>query len=199
LDSDVLDTYGEVTVKKNGRHMSEQTIKRLWKGKSKMVVWPVSNCNTSGKREHFVHELRKHIYVDVYGKCGDRNCSRSRACYLSFAKSYYFYLSFENCICKDYVTEKLFNVLQYDIVPVVLGGANYTRAAPPGSFIDALSFKSPKDLALHLKNVASNFTLYRSFFKWKAAQQLFQGDIGGPRPSSLVEHFFTLPCLEPRY
>ncbi|XP_077501260.1 alpha-(1,3)-fucosyltransferase C-like [Amblyomma americanum] len=171
LDSDVLDTYGEVKVKKNGHHFFKRTLKRLWQGKFKMADWAASSCNTSGTREHFVHELRKHIYVDVYGKCGDQNCSRSIACYRSLAKSYY-YLSFENSICKDCVTEKLFKVLQYDIVPVVLGRVSYSRAAPAGSFMDALSFKFPKDLALYIKNVASDFILYSSFFKWKGMYQV---------------------------
>ena len=60
---------------------------------------------------------------------------------------YKFYLSFENAVCKDYVTEKFFKVLNYDIVPVVLGGADYSKLAPEKSYIDARDFKSIADLA----------------------------------------------------
>jgi alpha-1,3-fucosyltransferase len=60
--------------------------------------------------------------------------------------TYKFYLSFENTVCPDYVTEKLFKILAHDVVPVVYGGADYTQQAPPISYIDARKFK-PKDLA----------------------------------------------------
>jgi hypothetical protein len=31
--------------------------------------------------------------------------------------------SFENSVCDDYVTEKLFKILPFDVVPIVYGGA----------------------------------------------------------------------------
>ena len=37
------------------------------------------------------------------------------------ATHYMFYLSFENSLCDDYVTEKLWGWLKRDIVPVVMG------------------------------------------------------------------------------
>ena len=67
---------------------------------------------------------------------------------------FYFYLAFENSICKDYVTEKFFRGLQVTIwnilwpkqicqapvVPIVLGGANYSALAPNYSFIHVDDF-----------------------------------------------------------
>ncbi|KAH9364711.1 hypothetical protein HPB48_018050 [Haemaphysalis longicornis] len=134
-----------------------------------MAGWAVSHCKTASRREEYVEELRKYATVDVYGECGTKKCPRkiSSECYQLFAKKYFFYLSFENSICREYVTEKLFNVLHYDIIPVVLGGANYTAIAPPDSFIDALTFRSPKHLAEHLRSVAGDFELYRKYLRWK--------------------------------
>ena len=34
---------------------------------------------------------------------------------------YKFYFAFENSLCDDYITEKFFNMLKHNIVPVVLG------------------------------------------------------------------------------
>lgn len=61
---------------------------------------------------------------------------------------------------QDYVTEKFYLALQLDVVPVVFGGGSYAAIAPPNSFINALDFPSPKELAKYLKMVAANSTVY---------------------------------------
>ena len=53
-----------------------------------------------------------------------------------------FYLAFENSLCRDYITEKFWKVLSYNVVPVVLNGVNMTRVAPPHSYIDIKDFDS---------------------------------------------------------
>jgi hypothetical protein len=45
------------------------------------------------------------------------------------------------------------------VVPVVYGGANYSRIAPPHSYIDARQFE-PKQLANYLKKLDANDTLF---------------------------------------
>ena len=36
----------------------------------------VSNCNTHSRREAYVAEMRKYVDVDVYGRCGQLNCTK---------------------------------------------------------------------------------------------------------------------------
>ncbi|CAN7950674.1 unnamed protein product, partial [Ixodes hexagonus] len=166
-DSDVLTPYGE-TVKKSNIAAKRDHV-ALWRLKTRVAIWLVSRCNTPSGRENYTEELRKHVQVDIYGDCGDHQCSKENytACYREFERKYFFILAFENSICRDYVTEKFFRALDFDLVPVVFGGANYSQIAPPGSYIDALSFRSPRDLAEYLQKVARNATLYASFFEWK--------------------------------
>ena len=83
------------------------------------------------------------------------------------ADKYMFYLSLENSICKDYITEKFFDPLQTYIVPVVLGGANHSGISPPHSFIDASRSETPEALANLLNKIANNDALYASYFWWK--------------------------------
>ena len=83
-------------------------------------------------------------------------------------KHYYrFYLSFENAVCRDYVTEKVFNSLQLNTIPVLLGGANYTRLLPPGSFINAGDHATPEHLAAHLHALLRDDQLFSSYFSWR--------------------------------
>lgn len=60
----------------------------------------------------------------------------------------------------DYITEKFYQALQLEVVPVVLGGGPYKDVAPPDSFVDALAFPSPKLLASYLKKLAADRTGY---------------------------------------
>lgn len=55
----------------------------------------------------------------------------------------------------------------YNVVPIVYGGANYNIFAPPGSYINALDYDSPKELADHLKTLMKNPQEYAKYFRWK--------------------------------
>lgn len=89
------------------------SLSKIIQGKTKPVIWFVSNCLARSGRQEFVNELSKHIPVDVYGRCGSRYCSRSKDCFAEIAEpEYFFYLSLENSLCADYVTEKLYNALR---------------------------------------------------------------------------------------
>lgn len=87
---------------------------KLIKKKKKNAIWFVSNCQSVGGREKYVEELSKHMIVDVFGKCGNEiKCPRDEDCFKKIVEpEYYFYLSFENSLCQDYVTEKLFTALK---------------------------------------------------------------------------------------
>ncbi|KAK7084032.1 Galactoside 3(4)-L-fucosyltransferase [Halocaridina rubra] len=82
--------------------------------KNKFIAWFVSNCKSASGRENLVRSLQQYIPVDIYGECGPYKCKRSEQthCYEMLEKDYKFYLSFENSLCKDYITEKFFHLLQ---------------------------------------------------------------------------------------
>ncbi len=80
--------------------------------------------------------------------------------------TYKFYLAFENSLCEDYVTEKLFRSLTTEIVPIVNGGTNCSRDAPPHSFINVEDYSSPQELARYLKRLGANETEYSAYFDW---------------------------------
>jgi hypothetical protein len=94
-DSDVFVPYGKII-----KCDQNFKVKHKFEGKKKSIAWVVSNCKTIGKREVYVKELKKYIDVDIYGKCGDFECSKNNKslCYEMIAKNYKFYLSFENSV-----------------------------------------------------------------------------------------------------
>ena len=180
-DSDVSAPYGSFVPRPEPTNV-EPILKRV-RGlpKPKLVAWVVSNCNTNSKREDYVTELQKLIPVDIFGKCGTMSCpgTRSADCSSLLERDYLFYLAFENSKCTDYVTEKLFITLTMDIVPIVMGGANYSAIAPPGSFIDVNDFSSAQELAEELKRLSNAREEYLNFFRWKTETTMLRRSLLG--------------------
>jgi hypothetical protein len=97
------------------------------------VVSLITNCDATTKRIEYVNELGKYIPVKFYGGCGkpcpnvSRITNKTAACKDIIGTEFRFFLAFENSICKDYITEKFFYSLNYNIIPVVLGGGDYSK------------------------------------------------------------------------
>ena len=144
--------------------------------KTKSIAWFVSKCDTTYKygsqREKYVKELRKYIDVDIFGECGPRKCPKTDMghCMQMLTTRYRFYLGFENSLCHQYVTEKFFRAFrdQTEVVPVVLGGHDYKRYLPEGTYINAADFRSPKDLAKHLRALSKDVYAYAAILEKKS-------------------------------
>ena len=137
--------------------------------KKHIVAWFVSNCHTSSIREAYAEGFGEHVDLHQYGCGGQYICPKSNTseCNRLLNDDYKFYLSFENSLCRDYVTEKLWKILQINVVPIVLGYANYSEILPPHSYIDVRDFASPRHLADYLKVLNANDTLYNEYFGWR--------------------------------
>lgn len=102
--------------------------------KTTAVAWISSNCNTLSGREKYIQNLSDELYkydlvLDIYGTCGSLLCPKFHMehCLYTVQIDYFFYLAFENSFGEDYVTESILHGLQNFAVPIVYGGANYTR------------------------------------------------------------------------
>lgn len=74
-----------------------------------------------------------------------------------------FVLAYENTIHNDYVSEKIYDVLQSGSVPVYYGAPNITDYVPKECFIDRRDFVGYKDLYTFLKNMTDE--TYESYRK----------------------------------
>ena len=70
------------------------------------------------------------------------------------------------------MTEKFYNILPYNVIPVVYNGANMSLLAPPHSFIDVAQFKSVEKLAEYLSLLDTNDALFSSHFWWREYYRL---------------------------
>jgi len=140
--------------------------KETLSSKSDLVLWISSHCSTNSHREEYIMELKNHIPITMLGSCGEGLDSHA----WKNVGWHKFYLSMENSLCDDYITEKFFTILQeYDTVPVVMGPPklSYERIAPPNSFIHVQDFKTPKDLAKYLLYLDSHPEEYLKYLAWK--------------------------------
>lgn len=165
--SDVFVPYGCYKPKADPK---DEDIAQMIGNKTRLVAWMASNCHTQSDRARYYKDLRKYIQIDVFGACGNLTCQKwgnysgQNPCG-GVKDMYKFYFSFENSICTDYVTEKVWRTLGKS-VPIVLGGADYKNILPPNSFIDVRDFKSAKDLANYLLELDQNMEKYSTYFHW---------------------------------
>ena len=154
---------------------SDAIKKNYFVSKTNEVAWFVSNCDGYLRNELARKLISYGVKIVVGGKCSHLFPNQFFRSHPLDLKTFKFYFSAENSLCDGYITEKYWkNPFNYDMIPIVLGGSNYSNPmlAIPGSFIDAMSFDSPKALAEHILAVSSNATKYNSYFDWKNSWEL---------------------------
>jgi hypothetical protein len=146
-------------------------------GKTRLAFILTTNCFCQSNRLSLVHEMQKHARhhsIDIVGKCGHINylakqCKElsSKECRRKLSRKYMFMLAFENSLCEDYITEKFFESLLFDFVPVVYGAGDYTKWIPKSAYIDVRDFKTVSALVSYLQYLSKNATAYNLYFSWK--------------------------------
>ncbi|XP_063414149.1 4-galactosyl-N-acetylglucosaminide 3-alpha-L-fucosyltransferase FUT6-like [Mytilus trossulus] len=178
-ESDITLPFGVLTKKENPNKLNYT---KIFQAKQKDIAWIVSHCGTNSRREDYVKELQKYINVDIYGECGNLKChsqhpikmSNLKACKSYVSQKYKFYLSFENSLCMNYVSEKVYDIFEDDnmMLPVVRGAPNIISVLPEGTFIPTIKFKSPKQLAAFLTKIGSSEQKYTSYLRKKHSYSL---------------------------
>lgn len=141
------------------------------------VIYLQSGCNPPSDRDAYIFELMKYIKVDSYGACLNNKelpehlkspLTMHDDALREFVGQYKFALTFENAICDDYITEKLWRPLAAGAVPVYKGAPNVRHWLPDNSSVILVDdFKSPQDLARHLNEIASNEREYNKYLDFK--------------------------------
>ena len=136
----------------------------------------VSNC--ASWRIDYLRALSKHFPVHFLGRCGEKPTNvppgiefdtrgrlKDKA---SAVKAYKFVFAGENSITQDYVTEKIFHVLQTGpAVPVYIGAPNVADFVPSLDALVVATHLEPEELGALLRNVSGDAERWRSFHAWR--------------------------------
>ncbi|KAL7011759.1 hypothetical protein ACKWTF_014432 [Chironomus riparius] len=153
-----------------------ELLKFIKTSKTKMAAWFSSHCGVASNRENLAKKIQEFMQVDIYGKCGNLTCSipniysqdGRQHCTEMLNTTYKFYLSFENSICTDYMTEKVFLNMDNFIVPILYNGiTDMQHFLPPHSYIHVNDSSSVEDLVNYLKYLDKNPQEYANYFWWK--------------------------------
>lgn len=141
------------------------------------IVYVQSDCYTPSDRERYVKELMRYIDIDSYGQClnnrkmpDDINgfLKLHSSEYYKFLAQYKFNIAFENAVCNDYMTEKLFRPFEVGAVPIVMGSPAAKDWMPnEKSAVFVNDFKHPKDLADFVKYLNANDDEYAQYMRYK--------------------------------
>jgi drug/metabolite transporter (DMT)-like permease len=152
-------------------------------GRTKLVLWYVSNCKTPSEREIYAQQLLAHLPAgssSQFGSCNGQTCPQGSACERTSDARHKFYLAFENSLCDGYITEKALRAYEKGMVPVMMGGAgkeDYVRLGlPADSFIHVSDFASPALLAAYLQELDRDDAKYRAYFAWRGRAKLVSGE-----------------------
>ncbi|CAJ0940636.1 unnamed protein product [Ranitomeya imitator] len=146
------------------------------------VVYVQSDCDPPSDRDTYVQELMKYISVDSYGECLHNRDLPPQVSNPSFMDDSQFYrilaqykfiLAFENAVCDDYITEKLWRPLKLGSVPIYHGAANIEDWLPSNkSVIIVGRFSQPRELAQYITQLDRNDSLYMEYLEWKLQGQI---------------------------
>lgn len=133
-----------------------------------------NNCGANGDalyREAYLKELSVHMDVDFYGGCLHTPGLPTNATLAEVADKYHFVLAFENTILDDYVTDKFYDALASDAIPVYMGAPNVAEFLPDPHnhkiLVEARHYPDPANLAGFLKRLAADEEAYLEYFEWR--------------------------------
>lgn len=141
------------------------------------VLYVQSDCDVPSDRDRYVRKLMKYIRVDSLGKCEHNRdlpaefvnpLTMDDNGFHQIIARYKFAVTFENAICNDYMTEKLWRPLSLGSVPIYRGSPSVQDWMPNNhTLILADDFPSIEALADYLKYLDGNDDKYARYFEFK--------------------------------
>ncbi|CAJ0764666.1 17429_t:CDS:2, partial [Entrophospora sp. SA101] len=152
-----------------------------------LIAWMATNCSPRNNRNEFVQSLMNLTIVHSFGKClhtqdfpndilvkyGLKNgrqghfSDKMAEIKRDVLSPYKFILALENSNCEGYVTEKVYDPMLIDAIPIYMGASDIDDYIPPRSVIKVSDYKTIEELVAYVKKVADDPALFASYFAWK--------------------------------
>ncbi|KAL1919578.1 uncharacterized protein VTP21DRAFT_1509 [Calcarisporiella thermophila] len=155
-----------------------------------VVAIMISNCDPHNKRNDIMKALFELVEVHSYGKCFnnkklpkdvvekydipenyDTYFGDWPAIKRDVFSRYWFAFTPENSNCVDYVTEKIYDALQANLIPIYLGASNIREFVPENSVIVVNDYEDMNALAAHLRELMQDEKKLAKYFEWKTRPQ----------------------------
>lgn len=159
--SDIYLPYGEIRTREKASY-GKRNFTKIALNKKDGALIVMSNCNPHSKRGEYINALKQYFPITVLGHCGKKwSCGKQYIhdnCFAILNTTYTFFLAFENSLCREYFTEKLFENYNNDILIVTRGGYKNESVLkfPAGSVISTNKFKSVKELGEYMSAIAKD-------------------------------------------
>lgn len=131
--------------------------------KHKFCCFVVSNPSSQVRNDFFIHFSRlKHIdsggvlFNNINGKITSKR---------AFIRDYKFVIAFENTSYPGYTTEKIFEPLLEDCIPIYWGNPQINKDFNPGRFINCHDFPNFEEVMKHVLEVDANDELYLQYLR----------------------------------
>ncbi|XP_003796354.1 alpha-(1,3)-fucosyltransferase 10 [Otolemur garnettii] len=175
-----------IEVLKSRRYLVPLQSKNNLRKRLAPLVYVQSDCDPPSDRDSYVRELMTYIEVDSYGDCLRNKdlppqlkgpVSMDADGFYRIIAQYKFILAFENAVCDDYITEKLWRPLKLGVVPVYYGSPSIVDWLPSNkSAILVSEFSHPRELASYIRRLDYDDRLYEPYVEWK-----LKGEISNQR------------------
>jgi len=150
--------YGDVN-----KLLLPKNIDEIGNSKTKFCSFLVSNPDGK-ERTDFFYKLNKYKKVDSGGSFLN-NIGYKVSDRFDFIKDYKFSLSFENSSYPGYTTEKIFQPMKVNSIPIYWGNPNVQTDFNTRSFVNIHDFKSFDDAIEHIKDIDNDKKLYRQYLE----------------------------------
>ncbi|GFQ76951.1 alpha-(1,3)-fucosyltransferase 11 [Trichonephila clavata] len=141
------------------------------------VLYLQSHCNVASDRDRYVKQLMKYMDVDSYGKCLHNKDlppqllsteTYDKEELFSFISKYKFHIAYENALCDDYITEKLYRALYVGSIPIYKGSDTVKDWLPSNESVIMIDdFSDPYDLANFIEELDQSDRLYNQYLEYK--------------------------------
>lgn len=169
IDSDIVFSHSQIAEKiRTDDYSGYNSYPSMFDLKKKTKIIALVSTDELGIRnKKYILNLSRYLTISKYDINLIQKLNTRERVFSELEATFHFVLIVQKYDCNDYVTEIMYNLLDYHVVPVLIGSSDYNETLPADSFVAAKNFKDHEALAMHLEKLAANHDEYVKYFAWR--------------------------------